>query len=81
MKHGATLTIDAGPFVNEQSIKECYFGSSNIKTDVPMLVENYMNKKLKLDELITSRIKLEELDAAFERLRQGEGARNVIVFE
>jgi len=81
MKHGATLTIDAGPFVNEQSIKGCYFGSSNIKTDVPMLVENYMNKKLKLDELITSRIKLEELDVAFERLRQGEGARNVIVFE
>jgi S-(hydroxymethyl)glutathione dehydrogenase / alcohol dehydrogenase len=81
MKHGATLTIDAGPFVNEQSIKGCYFGSSDIKKDVPMLVDNYMNKKLKLDELITSRIKLEDLDVAFERLRQGEGARNVIVFE
>lgn len=81
MKHGATLTIDAGPFVNEQSIKGCYFGSSDIKKDVPMLVQSYLNNELKLDELITSRIKLEDLDVAFERLRQGEGARNVIVFD
>lgn len=81
MKHGATLTIDAGPFVNEQSIKGCYFGSSNIMEDVPLLVNSYLNNELKLDELITSRVKLEDLDEAFERLRQGEGARNVIIFE
>lgn len=81
MKHGASLTIDAGPFVNEQSIKGCYFGSSDIAKDVPMLVQSYLDKELLLDELITSRVKLEDLDVAFDRLRQGEGARNVIVFE
>ena len=81
MKHGASLTIDAGPFVNEQSIKGCYFGSSNINTDVPNLVKSYLNGQLKLDELISRRIKLEELNDAFDQLRNGEGARSVLVFE
>ena len=81
MKHGASLTIDAGPFVNEQSIKGCYFGSSNIQKDVPILVDKYLAGELKLDELISRRIKLEELNDAFNQLRNGEGARSVLVFE
>ncbi len=81
MKHGASLTIDAGPFVNEQSIKGCYFGSSNIQTDVPNLVENYLNKELMLDELISRRIPLEDINRAFDQLRKGQGARSVIIFE
>lgn len=81
MKHGASLTIDAGPFVNEQSIKGCYFGSSNIQKDVPILVDKYLAGELKLDELISRRIKLEELNDAFDQLRNGEGARSVLVFE
>jgi S-(hydroxymethyl)glutathione dehydrogenase/alcohol dehydrogenase len=81
MKHGATLTIDAGPFVNEQSIKGCYFGSSNIKVDVPNLIDKYFKKELFLDELISQRISLDGLNEAFEKLRRGEGARSVLVFE
>ena len=81
MKHGASLTIDAGPFVNEQSIKGCYFGSSNIQKDVPNLVDKYLSGELKLDELISRRIQLEELNDAFDQLRNGEGARSVLVFE
>jgi len=81
MKHGAKLTIEAGPFVNEQSIKGCYFGSSDIQRDVPNLVEKYLTGELKLDELISRRINLNELNGAFEQLRKGEGARSVLVFE
>ena len=81
LKNGAQLTIDAGPFVNEQSIKGCYFGSSVLQRDVPLLVQAYMSKKLLLDELITSRIGLEGLDESFQKLRSGEGARSVLVFE
>lgn len=81
MKHGATLTIEAGPFVNEQSIKGCYFGSSNILKDVPLLVDKYLSKELLLDELISRRISLNELNDAFDDLRKGEGARSVLIFE
>ncbi len=81
LRSGAQLTIDAGPFVNEQSIKGCYFGSSNLVQDVPALVDHYLTGGLFLDELISRRIALHELDNAFDQLRQGEGARSVLVFD
>ena len=81
LKNGAQLTIDAGPFVNEQSIKGCYFGSANLQKDVLSLVKSYLSGELFLDELISERIGLGGLDEAFKRLRAGEGARNVLVFD
>ena len=81
LANGATLTLDAGPFVNEQWIKGCYFGSANLKLDVEALVKRYLNGELFLDELISERIGLEGLNLAFDRLRAGEGARNVLVFD
>jgi S-(hydroxymethyl)glutathione dehydrogenase / alcohol dehydrogenase len=81
MRHGATLTIDANPLVNEQGIRGCYFGSSVLRRDVPALVGRYLAGDLLLDELISQRIGLDGLDGAFDRLRAGEGARNVLVFE
>ena len=81
MRHGATLTIDANPLVNEQGIRGCYFGSSVLTRDVPALVDRYLAGDLLLDELISQRIGLDGLDGAFDRLRAGEGARNVLVFE
>ena len=81
LKNGAQLTIDAGPFVNEQSIKGCYFGSANLQKDVISLVKSYLSGELFLDELISERIGLESLNQAVKRLRAGEGARNVLVFD
>jgi len=81
LKNGAQLTIDAGPFVNEQSIKGCYFGSANLQKDVISLVKSYLSGELFLDELISERIGLGGLNEAVNRLRAGEGARNVLVFE
>ncbi|MGW1682038.1 zinc-binding dehydrogenase [Saccharopolyspora sp. NPDC002376] len=81
MKQGATLTLDSGPLVNEQTLRGCYFGSSHLMTDVPALVDRYLAGELHLDELISRRIGLTDLDDAFDRLRNGEGARNVLVFD
>ena len=81
LNNGAKLTIDAGPFVNEQSIKGCYFGSANLQRDVELLVRSYLSGELFLDELISRRIGLNELNGAFDQLRAGEGARSVLVFD
>jgi Zn-dependent alcohol dehydrogenase len=81
LAHGASLTLDAGPFVNEQVIKGCYIGSSDLHRDVPRLVEHYLGGDLLLDELISHRIGLAGLDDAFARLRAGEGARSLVVFD
>lgn len=80
MAHGASLTIDSGPFVNEQSIKGCYFGSSDLSRDLPRLVDLYLAGELRLDELIGQRIGLDDLDDAVDALRRGEGVRSVITF-
>jgi len=81
MKSGTNLTIPADPFVNEQLIQGCYFGASNIKTDVSNLVDKYMNGELLLDEVISDRITIDQINEAFDQLKNGEGARSVLIFE
>lgn len=55
-------------------------GSSRIRIDVPMLVDLYRQGRLKLDELISERVPLEEVNAAVAGVIKGEALRNVIVF-
>lgn len=62
-------------------MKGCYFGSSNVGKDVPTLVDRYLGGDLLMDDLISSRIGLEDLDNVFARLRAGDGARIVLVFD
>jgi S-(hydroxymethyl)glutathione dehydrogenase / alcohol dehydrogenase len=81
MPQRATVTLSAGGFVNEQVIRGCYFWSAHLQRDVPALVGDYQAGNLLLDELITRRIGLEELNDAFDALRAGEGARSVLVLE
>ena len=81
MPHGATVTLSAGPFVNEQVIRGCYFGSAHLQRDVPALASQYLAGNLLLDELITRRIGLEELNDAFDALRAGRGTRSVLVLD
>ena len=81
MRSGARLTLDSGPFVEEKSIGGCYFGSARLFEDVPSLVARYLAGELLLDEVISRRIALADLDAAFDRLRRGEEARQVVVFD
>jgi S-(hydroxymethyl)glutathione dehydrogenase / alcohol dehydrogenase len=78
---GARVTFDAGPFVSEQSVKGCYFGSADLHRDIPVLVGHYLRGDLALDELITRRIRLDQLEGAFDDLRAGRGARSVLVFD
>jgi S-(hydroxymethyl)glutathione dehydrogenase/alcohol dehydrogenase len=77
---GAKLTIDPGPLVEEKRIAGCYLGSASPARDVPELVSLYLDGQLLLDELITRRLELGELDEAFERMRSGTEAKQVVVF-
>jgi Zn-dependent alcohol dehydrogenase len=81
MPDRATVTLSAGGFVNEQVIRGCYFGSAHLQRDVPTLAGHYLAENLLLDELITRRIGLEELNDAVHALRAGQGARSVLVLD
>jgi len=48
---------------------------------MPRFIEMYMDGRLRLDEMISNRIPLEEVNNAFDSMRKGQIARTVIVFE
>ncbi len=77
---GTKLTLEADPLIEEKRIAGCYLGSASPERDVPALVERYLEGELQLDELVSRRIALAELDDGFARLREGTEARQVVVF-
>jgi len=67
--------------LQEKRIVGSYMGSNRFRFDMPKYVEFYLDGRLRLDEMISARIQLEQVNEAFDRMRKGEVARQVIVFE
>ena len=67
--------------LQEKKITGSYMGSNRFRFDMPRYVDFYLDGRLKLDEMISSRLELDEVNAAFDRMRKGEAARQVIVFD
>jgi S-(hydroxymethyl)glutathione dehydrogenase/alcohol dehydrogenase len=67
--------------LQEKKITGSYMGSNRFRFDMPKYVDFYLDGRLRLDEMISSRIGLDGVNDAFERMRKGEAARQVIVFE
>jgi NDMA-dependent alcohol dehydrogenase len=65
----------------EKTLKGSFYGSARPRHDFPRLVSLYRAGKLKLDELITRRYRIDEAPQAFDDLAQGRNARGVIVFD
>jgi Zn-dependent alcohol dehydrogenase len=63
-----------------KSIKGCWYGSTDAAVDVPKLLDLYKKGELKLDELISREIGLDDVNDAFEAMKSGEVARSVIVY-
>jgi S-(hydroxymethyl)glutathione dehydrogenase/alcohol dehydrogenase len=78
---GKTLTIDPWQFFSEKTLRGSFLGSARVREDIPRLVDLYASGDLRLDELVDRRIPLSELPEAFERLRAGEGLRQLVVFD
>jgi S-(hydroxymethyl)glutathione dehydrogenase/alcohol dehydrogenase len=54
-------------------------GSNHFRLDIPRLVEFHMQGRMKLDQLVSNRLKLEQINEGFTALQRGGIARNVIV--
>lgn len=66
--------------LEEKGVIGSLYGSANLHRDMVKLIDLYMQKRLKIDELISRTIKLEDVNAAFEAMEKGEVARSVIRF-
>jgi S-(hydroxymethyl)glutathione dehydrogenase / alcohol dehydrogenase len=78
---GQTITLMGAAFLGEKRIQGSLMGSNRFPVDMPRLVDMYLAGKLKLDEMISRRIKLEDVNSAFEEMKTGAVARSVIVFD
>jgi S-(hydroxymethyl)glutathione dehydrogenase/alcohol dehydrogenase len=79
---GAGEEIATRPFqlVTGRVWKGSAFGGARGRTDVPKIVDWYMEGKIKIDELITQVLPLSQINEAFELMHQGKSIRTVITF-
>ncbi len=67
--------------LQEKTVTGSFMGSNRFRFDMPKYIEFYLDGRLYLDEIISARIKLEEINPAFDLLRKGEAARQVIIYD
>ena len=79
---GAGEEIATRPFqlVTGRVWKGTAFGGARGRTDVPKIVDWYMNGQINIDDLITHVMPLEKINDAFDLMHQGESIRSVITF-
>jgi S-(hydroxymethyl)glutathione dehydrogenase/alcohol dehydrogenase len=79
---GAGREISTRPFqlVTGRVWKGTAFGGAKGRTDVPKIVDWYMERKINIDDLITHRLPLQDINKGFELMRAGESIRSVVVY-
>nr|WP_298717622.1 S-(hydroxymethyl)glutathione dehydrogenase/class III alcohol dehydrogenase [uncultured Steroidobacter sp.] len=79
---GAGQEIKTRPFqlVTGRVWKGTAFGGARGRTDVPKIVDWYMDGKIKIDELITHQMPLDDINKAFDLMHSGESIRSVVVY-
>src|SRR6266849_6775931 len=78
---GQKLELEGSVFLREKRIQGCSMGSNRFKVDMPRYIDLYLQGRLRLDEMITRRMKLDEVNEAFRAMKAGEVARSVLMFE
>jgi S-(hydroxymethyl)glutathione dehydrogenase / alcohol dehydrogenase len=79
---GAGQEIKTRPFqlVTGRVWKGTAFGGARGRTDVPKIVDWYMDRKINIDDLITHVMPLEKINDAFDLMHKGESIRSVVTF-
>ena len=78
---GTMIELPGIEFLAEKKIQGSVMGSNRFRQDMPRYVDLYLGGRLKLDELVSARIKLDQVNDGFGALARGEVARSVIVFD
>ena len=78
---GTEVSLPALEFLSEKSVIGSYYGSADPAQTLPGLVELVRDGRLDLADVVSYLITLDEVEAAFERLRRGEGDRSVVILD
>lgn len=77
---GSTLQLPSSlPMLRSHTTVEgVHMGSTNLRRDIPMYVDYYLQGRLNLDDLVSQEITLAQVPEAYEQLRRGEVIRSVV---
>jgi S-(hydroxymethyl)glutathione dehydrogenase/alcohol dehydrogenase len=78
---GQKIELDGPMFLREKKVQGCSMGSNRFKVDMPRYIDYYRQGRLMLDEMITRRGRLEDVNEAFRAMKAGEVARTVLMFD
>jgi len=77
---GTTIELQGVALLAERRIQGSVMGSTRFRIDMPMYANLYLQGRLKLDELVSRTLVLDEINDGFESLRRGDVARSIINF-
>lgn len=78
---GDMVSIPGYQFTDEKKLQGSNMGSNRFRIDVPRYVQMYLDGRLNLDDMVTSRMTIEDINAGFDEMKTGRVARNLIIFE
>ncbi|HJU28303.1 MAG TPA: Zn-dependent alcohol dehydrogenase [Candidatus Binataceae bacterium] len=78
---GQKVEIDGPKLLTERKLQGTNMGSNRFRIDMPRYVDYYLQGRLNLDDMITARGRLEDVNEAFRAMKAGEVARTVLMFE
>jgi S-(hydroxymethyl)glutathione dehydrogenase/alcohol dehydrogenase len=78
---GQKVELDGYMFLREKKIQGSSMGSNRFRVDMPRYIDFYMQGRLRLDEMISRRGRLEDVNDAFRAMKAGEVARTVLMFD
>lgn len=77
---GAEISTRPFQLVTGREWKGSAFGGARGRTDVPKIVDWYMEGKINIDDLITHHLRLDQINEGFEMMKRGESIRSVVLY-
>jgi len=78
---GEKIELHGFDFLRERRIQGSSMGSNHFRVDMPRLVEFYMRGKLHLEDWISAKLKLSEINEGFANMKAGKTLRSVVTFD
>ncbi|MFP5472907.1 MAG: Zn-dependent alcohol dehydrogenase [Gammaproteobacteria bacterium] len=78
---GQKIELNGFELLNERRIQGSNMGSNHFRVDIPRLIDFYLRGKLHLEDWVSSKLKLSEINQGFADMKAGKTLRSVVVFD
>jgi S-(hydroxymethyl)glutathione dehydrogenase / alcohol dehydrogenase len=78
---GQKVELDGPRLLTERTLKGTMMGGNRFRIDMPRYIDFYLQGRLNLDDMVSKRGRLEDVNDAFTSMKRGEVARTVLMFD